>query len=80
MVTKAKKWGNSLAMRFPAALVNQFKLLDGTNIRLVVKKNKIEIIPEKSPELTLDDLLAGVTPENIHGETEWGTPVGKEII
>jgi antitoxin MazE len=80
METVIKKWGNSLAMRLPNAIVTQFKILDGTKVRLVIKKNKIEIIPEKSPELTLDDLLARVTPQNIHGETNWGAPIGKEIV
>ena len=27
---------------------------------------------------TLDDLLAGITEENLHDETEWGPPVGAE--
>ena len=29
--------------------------------------------------LPLKSLLAGVTPENIHPETDWGKPMGKEI-
>ena len=28
---------------------------------------------------TLDELLARITPENIHPETDWGPPVGREI-
>lgn len=29
--------------------------------------------------LSLDDLLARVTPENLHGPIDWGPPVGKEV-
>jgi antitoxin MazE len=25
------------------------------------------------------DLVEGITPENLHGEIDWGKPVGKEI-
>ncbi len=29
---------------------------------------------------TLEELVAGITPENCHGETDWGRDVGKEIV
>jgi antitoxin component of MazEF toxin-antitoxin module len=29
---------------------------------------------------SLDDLLAQVTPENLHPATEWGQDVGREVI
>jgi antitoxin MazE len=28
---------------------------------------------------TLEELLAKVTPENIHPEMDWGPPVGREF-
>ncbi|MES0873707.1 AbrB/MazE/SpoVT family DNA-binding domain-containing protein [Sinimarinibacterium thermocellulolyticum] len=30
------------------------------------------------PNYNLDDLLARITPENTHPETDWGSPVGRE--
>jgi len=30
-------------------------------------------------ELTLDSLVAQITPENQHHELDWGKPVGKEV-
>jgi antitoxin component of MazEF toxin-antitoxin module len=29
---------------------------------------------------TLEELVAGITPENRHGGTNWGPDVGKEIV
>ena len=29
---------------------------------------------------TLEELVDGITPENIHPETDWGPPVGNEIL
>ena len=31
------------------------------------------------PDFTLEDLLAGITPENVHEEIRTGKPRGKEI-
>jgi antitoxin component of MazEF toxin-antitoxin module len=37
----------------------------------------IEPIPEQ--DSTLDQMLAGVTDENVHREVETGPPVGSEV-
>ena len=29
--------------------------------------------------LSLEEMLAGITPENLHAEVDWGAPVGKEV-
>jgi len=37
--------------------------------------------PENEIEaVTLEDLVAQVTPENIHSETDWGPDVGNEVV
>jgi len=28
---------------------------------------------------SLEELVAGITPENRHGEIDWGPPVGREL-
>jgi len=30
--------------------------------------------------MTLDEMLDKITPETLHGETDWGPDVGKEIV
>jgi antitoxin component of MazEF toxin-antitoxin module len=42
-----------------------------------VRGGEIVITVEQSP--TLEELVAGITDENRHEETDWGPPVGKEI-
>lgn len=39
----------------------------------------ITICPAARPRYTLDELLASVTPDNLHGEVDFGPPVGREI-
>jgi hypothetical protein len=36
--------------------------------------------PAARPRYTLDELLAPVTPDNLHGEVDFGPPVGREIL
>lgn len=44
--------------------------------------NRGETIVAKTvnePKYTLEELLEGVTDENLHGEIDWGSSVGKEV-
>jgi antitoxin MazE len=42
-------------------------------------EGKVVLIPVHDPDITLEQLLSGVTEENIHGEVDFGCPVGKEV-
>ncbi|MEY2394850.1 MAG: antitoxin MazE [Acidobacteriaceae bacterium] len=73
------KWGNSLAVRIPKAVAEQARLQEGDAILIEVLEGHIEVRPaERIP--TLEELVAQITPESRHGETDWGTDVGKEIV
>ena len=74
-----QQWGNSLALRIPKAFAQQAKVKKGSRIKLTVEKNRLVMEPIEKKPVTLKQLLAGVTPENIHPETDWGKPMGKEI-
>ncbi len=74
------KWGNSAAVRIPATLLAQANLTDKQAIDLVLSDGKITLEPVTKRELNLEDLLAQITPSNLHGEVEFGKPVGKEIL
>jgi antitoxin component of MazEF toxin-antitoxin module len=39
----------------------------------------VEVIPLSDDELTLEQLLEGITEENRHEEIDWGPPVGNEV-
>ena len=74
-----QKWGNSLALRIPKAFAQQTKVKKGSRVRLTIEKNRIVVEPVEKAKITLESLLARVTPENIHPATDWGKPMGKEI-
>jgi antitoxin MazE len=76
MTTSLQQWGNSLALRIPQAVADQMHLTKDTPLRLSVEQNKLIIEPDTP---SLDELLAGITPENLHTETSWEMPRGKEL-
>lgn len=45
-----------------------------------VSRGRIVIEPSEHVEYNLDDLLAGITPQNAHSEVSLGKPVGKEAL
>lgn len=71
------RWGNSHAVRIPKKVVEQARLHEGQELEIRVEAGRIAINPAQ-PQLTLEALVEGITPENVHREQDWGRPAGKE--
>lgn len=80
MRATVKKWGNSAAVRMPAAVMEEAKLEIDQAVEVRVEEGRVVIEPVAAPEFTLDALLAGVTRDNLHGEEDFGPPVGRESL
>ncbi len=72
------KWGNSLGVRIPQTVANELGLKIGTIVNVEVVNGTAVISPIRK-KYTLEELLAGVTPELVGGEYDWGQPVGGEV-
>jgi antitoxin MazE len=79
MKTKIKKWGNSLALRIPKSFALNANLRQDELVDISIEKERIIITPINQKDYSLDELLAGVSEDNLHGEIDTGVPVGKEI-
>lgn len=79
MKTRVQKWGNSLALRIPKTFAAEAGLRENTSVNLSLREGKLIVQPLAEEPLTLEQLLRGVTDENIHGEWSTGPAVGKEI-
>jgi antitoxin MazE len=76
------KWGNSLALRVPKAFAQEIGASLGKSANMEVRDGKlvVEVVkPRRKRRYTLEQLVAGITPENRHSELEWGRPVGNEV-
>lgn len=79
MKTRLTNWGNSLAVRIPKHVAEAAKLKTGDELDVVpAGTGRVEIRSAKRKP-TLHELVQRITPENLHDETDWGPPVGKEV-
>jgi antitoxin MazE len=79
-MTAVKKWGNSLAVRIPAQIAQQLNLMENTPVDFAVVDGSLVISRvTQQGTYSLEQLLVRVTAENIHGETDTGPVVGREI-
>jgi len=80
MQTRVQKWGNSLGLRIPRGLADELGLGAGTEVSLTAKDGELVLRPSLPSRLRLADLLAGITPENIHASVDTGDAVGSEAF
>ena len=78
MKTRVQKWGNSLALRIPKSFASEIGLKSDSSVDVSTEDGKLVIAPVAKPQLTLKQLLAKVTTENIHHEAETGPATGNE--
>jgi antitoxin MazE len=68
MKARIQKWGNSLAIRIPAALAKETRMRQGSGVEMTMEEGGIRIKPLKERGYPLAELLRGVTEKNIPGE------------
>jgi antitoxin MazE len=83
VIVQFRKWGNSLAVRIPKSVAAAVSAADGKRVQLTVKDGALVLRPiprtRRKQRYTLDDLLAGMTRENVPPEIDWGPPRGSEV-
>ena len=79
MIANIQKWGNSLALRIPKVLAEEVHVQDGASVDMTIEDGRLVIAPKSNITESLASLLERVTPENLHGEVDFGEPVGREV-
>jgi antitoxin MazE len=75
-----RKWGNSAAVRIPNGIMQAANVSLDQAVDIHEQGGQIIIEPIRASNLDLTQLLAGITPENLHGGIDFGRPVGKESL
>jgi len=78
MEVQFAKWGNSVGLRVPAKVAEELGIAPGSIADLEIRKDCLVITP-RLHTYRLDDLLGGITPENVHHEVSTGGSVGAEV-
>lgn len=81
MIAQVARWGDSLALRIPHALAQTLAVEEGKSVELTIEDGRLVVCPiDEKPAYRLEELLAGLTPENLHAEVDHGAPVGNEFF
>lgn len=84
MRVKIAKWGNSAAIRLPKAVMEEMRLVEGSEAELSVAKGELRLkaVPPIT-RLTREQLIASMDELGPSGASEsvtWGPDRGAEII
>jgi antitoxin MazE len=80
---RVSKWGNSLAVRLPAALVEELKLKEGDQIELVARgKRKMEISSDERRRQAIEGMrkLAVPLPPGYKFDREEANARGPRVV
>jgi len=78
MRVQIQKWGKRLAIRIPQLMAKDMRIKDGSIVDLTLVKNKLVVTTIVEPEYSLEQLLAGITKENLQDPVDTGVAIGKE--
>ena len=82
MIVEFCRWGNSLAVRIPKAVADALKVSSGKRAEIRIENGTLVLRPilkpARKPRYTLDELLSGMTKDDVPKEIDWGSPVGNE--
>jgi antitoxin MazE len=82
MKARVQKWGKSLAIRIPETLATEVGLDEGAEVDLYYAGGRIVIARRtrsRKRKYSLKEMLRSIRPDHLHGEIDFGPPVGKEI-
>jgi antitoxin MazE len=79
METQIERWGDSLVDRIPEAIVQSTGFAESVHVDFECVRRGQLVIRAALPNLpTLDELIDGITDDNLHGEIDTGASVGAE--
>ncbi len=70
MSLKIQKWGNSLGVRIPKAVIEKANLGENSEVEIESKNGTIVIFPAKK-QYSLDSMLEQITKSNLHSEEDF---------
>jgi len=79
MEIRFAKWGNSVALRVPSKVAESLGIVPGSVAELDLRRDKMIIVP-RPRAICLEELVAGITAENLHHEVGTGAGIGAEVI
>lgn len=79
MKAVVKKWGNSAAVRIPAAVMQAASLTLDAVVDVRQENGRIVIEPVRQKTYDLNELIDAINAKNCHESIDFGYPAGKEV-
>ena len=74
-----KKWGNSAAVRIPAAAMETARLALEQPVDVRAEAGRVIIEPIRKKEYDIRKLIRRISKKNCHAPVDFGKPVGREV-
>ena len=74
-----KKWGNSAAVRIPAAVMETAKFALEQPVDIRAEDGRVVIEPINKKEYDIEQLIKSISTENSHSIVDFGKPEGNEV-
>lgn len=75
-----KKWGNSASVRIPKAIMSAAHLHLDEAVEVREENGRVIIESTHPHRYNLKQLLTAITQENLHDATDFGGPIGRELL
>ena len=80
MQAQIERWGDNLVVRIPESILASTGFVESSAVDVeCVRRGQIIIRPTAPSCLTLDELIDGITDQNLHSEVDVGAAVGAEV-
>ena len=79
MLTRIRRWGNSLGVRIPSTLAAELGVEDGSSVDLTLHDGEIRLRPLRRRKFSLAALIDAITARNRHDEVDSGGRRGREV-
>ncbi len=79
MQVQLTRWGNSLGMRIPKEMAARLGLSEGAHVEVEADGSRI-VITAGRPHYRLEDLVVGMTHDELRDAFDWGADAGRESV
>lgn len=79
MTRRVQDVGGNLTLVIPPHLASQANFSSGSKVALRVAAGELILRATTLPRKSLQEMLAFITEQNRHAETDWGPAAGNEV-
>lgn len=79
MLVHFEKTEHGIVLTLPNDLANHPAFASSESVHIAAKYSSLVITHPDAKRYNVEEMVATITPENMHGEIDWEPPVGKEI-